>query len=205
MSALKTFCHRFVYVIEHCCGSQVLRTECLLQLLFSQFEPKCSIREPGTKRKRKATNQLATNAFSLSVFFFSSTGHFCDPAKVVDEQLSMVTALDIAMTTHFMGQKRQQKRRKYNGINWRGSGWQNTWNAATFFPVWKHMRVTLFKPQTQLGYFAHSRLLNQCEYDSCVRIQFLKYIYCLGKSTSAQESISFSPLTLMKLFWKRSW
>lgn len=169
------------------------------------LNPNAQSENQAQKEKEKPQTNWPLMHFPFLFFSSSSTGHFCDPAKVVDEQLSMVTALDIAMTTHFMGQKRQQKRRKYNGINWRGSGWQNTWNAATFFPVWKHMRVTLFKPQTQLGYFAHSRLLNQCEYDSCVRIQFLKYIYCLGKSTSAQESISFSPLTLMKLFWKRSW
>lgn len=73
----------------------------------------------------QAENKLETNwplmHFPFLLFFFP-TGHFCDPAEVADEQLSMVTALDIAMTTHFMGQKRQQKRRKYNGINWSASG-----------------------------------------------------------------------------------
>lgn len=65
--------------------------------------------QSGPTRKQ-ARNQLATYAFSLSAFFFL-TGHFCDPAEVADEQLSMVTALDIAMTTHFMGQKKENKRK----------------------------------------------------------------------------------------------
>lgn len=110
-----------------------------------------------------ARKQLATYAFFLSAFFFFSflTGHFCDPAEVADEQLSMVTVLDIAMTTHFMGQKkRQQKRRKYNGINWSESGWQNKWNAATTFPAWKLMCVTQSKPETQWDHLVHVRLLN---------------------------------------------
>lgn len=59
---------------------------------------------------------MATYAFSPSAFL--STGHFYDPAEVVDEQLSMVTVLDIAMTTVSWGKKRQQKRQKYNRINW---------------------------------------------------------------------------------------
>jgi len=76
-----------------------------------------NLRTTHKKKKKKATNQLATYAFSLSVFFFPSspTGHFCDPAKVVDEQLSMVTALDIAMTTHFMGGKKPTKEKE---IQW---------------------------------------------------------------------------------------
>lgn len=52
----------------------------------------------------QARNQMATYAFSPSVFL--SAGHFYDPAEVVDEQLSMVTVLNIAMTTRFMGQEK---------------------------------------------------------------------------------------------------
>jgi len=68
------------------------------------------------KKSHKPTGHLCIFPFCFFFFFPSSpTGHFCDPAKVVDEQLSMVTALDIAMTTHFMGGKKPTKEKE---IQW---------------------------------------------------------------------------------------
>lgn len=58
----------------------------------------------------EARNQMATYAFSPSAFL--SAGHFYDPAEVVDEQLSMVTVVEIAMTTPFMGPEKITKEKE---------------------------------------------------------------------------------------------
>lgn len=119
---------------------------------------------PSQKKKRKEKRKSETNwplmHFPFLFFFFLSNWPLTRPGWS-----GGWAALHGNCTRHchdnpFYGQKRQQKRRKYNGINWRGSGWQNTWNTATFFPVWKLMCVTLSKHQTQWGYFVHARLLN---------------------------------------------
>lgn len=67
---------------------------------------------------------------------------------MADEQLSMVTALDIAMTTHFMGKK--DNKREGNTMELIGEGMDDrTHETLPPFSLYESLCVSLSKHQTQ--------------------------------------------------------